>query len=618
VIPEAAPPATAPTPEAAIPEAAPTTPSAQPAQRLSIAALVRPHWKAFALACVAVVGETVADIAEPWPVKIIVDNVLRDKALPPSIAAIVAWIGQDKFAILNFALGAVLLIAVVGAISSYFEKYLTTTVGQWVSHDLRLLLYQRIQRLSLLEHGESRTGDLISRVTSDIDAIQDFITTALLGIVVNLLTLVGMIGVMFYINWRFTLIALSVAPILFAVVYFYSRRIKKASRAVRRKESEMLSGVAEILSSIQVVQAFAREDYEERKFNWESRQSVQAALAARSMKAKLSPIVDILVAVGTILVLGYGARLAMREELSIGVLIIFLTYLKSSYKPMRELSKLTNTISKAAIAFERIQEVMANESRVADLPTAGNAPPFKGQIDFDHVSFSYGADIQILKEVSFHIEPGQVVAIVGPSGTGKTTIASLIPRFFDPQAGAIKIDGMDVRHFTLKSLRDQISFVLQDNLLFSGTVWDNIAYGRPDADPMDTIKAAEIAHAHDFIVNMPQGYGTMVGERGVTMSGGQRRRIAIARAIVRNTPILILDEPTTGLDAESEKAVVEALDFLMKGRTCIIIAHHLHTVRNADVIFVMKDATLVEQGTHEELLAKGGVYAYLHEMQTSA
>src|SRR5262249_53182760 len=222
---------------------------------------------------------------------------------------------------------------------------------------------------------------------------------------------------------------------------------------------------------------------------------------ARSMKARLSPIVDILVAIGTCLVLGYGARLALREELSTGVLIVFLAYLKNSYKPMRELSKMTNTISKAAIAFERVQEAMSSESRGADLPTAGNAPPFEGRIDFDRVSFSYGADIQILKDVSLRIEPGQVAAIVGPSGTGKTTIASLVARFFDPQSGAVKIDGIDIKQFTLKSLRDQISFVLQDNLLFSGTVWENIAYGRPDADPMDTINAAEIAHAHDFIVN---------------------------------------------------------------------------------------------------------------------
>jgi ATP-binding cassette, subfamily B, bacterial len=586
--------------------------------KLRIIDFIKPHWLSLFLALVAVVGVTLADILEPWPIKIVVDNVLQGKKLSKWAAIVVEYLGNDKLAVLNFALAAVILIAVLGAVSSYFEKYLTTTVGQWVAHDLRLMLYHRIQRLSLIEHGESRTGDMISRVTSDIDAIQDFINSALLGIVVNLLTLVGMIGVMLYFNWRFTLIALSMAPVLGLVVYFYTRRIKKASRAVRKKESELLSGVAEALSSIQVIQAFAREDYEQRRFNSDSRQSVQAALQARSMKAKLSPIVDIIVAVGTCLVLGYGARLAMRGELEIGVLIVFLLYLGKTYKPMRELTKLTNVVSKAGIAFERIQEVMSVESRVADMPAACPAPTFKGSIDFDHVSFSYGADIQILKDVSFHIEPGQIAAIVGPSGTGKTTIASLIPRFFDPQSGQIKIDGMDVRGFTLKSLRDQVSFVLQDTLLFSGTIWENIAYGKPDADPLATIEAAQLAQAHDFIMNMPNGYGTMVGERGATLSGGQRRRIAIARAIVRDTPILILDEPTAGLDAASEQAVVQALEHLMKNRTCIVIAHHLGTIRNADVIFVVKDAEVVERGTHEELMALGGVYARLNEIQATA
>lgn len=588
------------------------------AGKLRIVDFIKPHWLSLALACLAVVGETLADVLEPWPIKIVVDNVLQNKALKGWAGSVVAYIGTDKLAILYFALAAVIAIAVIGAISSYFEKYLTTTVGQWVAHDLRLMLYHRIQRLSLIEHGESRTGDMISRVTSDIDAIQDFINSALLGIVVNLLTLVGMIGVMLYFNWRFTLIALAMAPVLGLVVYFYTRRIKKASRAVRKKESELLSGVAEALSSIQVIQAFAREDYEQRRFNSDSRQSVQAALQARSMKAKLSPIVDIIVAIGTCLVLGYGARLALRGELDTGVLIVFLLYLGKTYKPMRELTKLTNVVSKAGIAFERIQEVMSVESRVADMPTASPAPPFKGAVDFDHVSFSYGADIQILKDVSFHIEPGQIAAIVGPSGTGKTTIASLIPRFFDPQAGAIKIDGMDVRSFTLKSLRDQVSFVLQDTLLFSGTIWENIAYGKPDADPLATIEAAQLAQAHDFIMAMPNGYGTMVGERGATLSGGQRRRIAIARAIVRDTPILILDEPTAGLDAASEQAVVAALEHLMKNRTCIVIAHHLGTIRNADVIFVVKDAEVVERGTHAELMARGGVYARLNEIQATA
>jgi subfamily B ATP-binding cassette protein MsbA len=583
-----------------------------------VAHLARSHWKALTLAFLAVLGETFADILEPWPIKIVVDNLLLGKKLPGAWAAFVLSVfGGNALAILNFALAAVLAIAVVGAISSYCEKYLTTSVAQWVAHDLRRMVYQRIQRLSLAEHGESRTGDLLTRVTSDIDAVQDFITSALLGIVTSLLTLAGMLGVMFYMNWRFTLIGLSVAPLMFVVVYFYTKRIKKASRFVKKKEGELLSGVAEVLTSIQVVQAFAREEYEDRRFDWESRQNVAAGLRARSMKAKLSPMVDVLVAVGTCLVLGFGARLVMAGELSTGQLIIFLAYLGKTYKPMKDLSKMTNTVSKAAISFERIQELLDIESRVRDMPGAQPAPQFKGLLEFDHVTFSYDGKHPILKDVSLRIEPGQVVAIVGPSGTGKTTIAGLVPRFFDPQSGRIKIDGVDIREFTLKSIRDQVSFVLQDTLLFRGTVWENIAYGKPDAEIEDTVRAAEQANAHEFIVKMPLSYATMVGERGATLSGGQRRRIAIARAIVRNTPILILDEPTAGLDAASEKLVTEALDHLMKGRTSIVIAHHLNTIRHADVIFVIKDAEVVEQGTHDELLAKGGVYADLYAIQSA-
>jgi ATP-binding cassette subfamily B protein len=600
-----------------MPQASPR-PSSKRSGILLVGQLIRPHWKGLALALLAVLGETVADILEPWPIKIVVDNLLQAKKLSGRLAAFVFQLfGQDTFAILNFALAAVLMIAVVGAVSSYTEKYLTTSAAQWVAHDLRRMMYQRIQRLSLAEHGEARTGDLLTRVTSDIDAIQDFITSALLGIVINLLTLAGMIGVMFSINWRFTLIALSVAPVLFLVVYFYTTRIKKASRNVKRRESELLSGVAEVLTSIQVVQAFAREDYEDRRFEWESRQNVEAGLQARSMKAKLSPFVDIIVAAGTCMVLGYGARLVIAGQLTTGVLIVFLLYLGKTYKPMRDLSKMTNTVSRAAVSFERIQELLEMESRVRDMPGARKAPVFSGLIEFDHVTFSYDGVTEILKDVSVRIEPGQVAAIVGPSGTGKTTIAGLIPRFFDPQSGQVKIDGMDVRGFTLKSLRDQVSFVLQDTLLFRGTVWENIAYGKPDAPIEDTVHAAEQANAHDFIVNMPESYATMVGERGVTLSGGQRRRIAIARAIVRNTPILILDEPTSGLDAASEQLVTQALERLMKGRTSIVIAHHLSTIRNADVIFVIKDTGVVERGTHEALLAKGGVYAELHAIQTS-
>ncbi len=584
--------------------------------KIGFGALLRPHWKTLVVALMAAFGETCANVLEPWPIKIVIDSIARSKALPPRLGALaVELFGQNAFAVVNFALVAVLLIAAAGALSAYFQASLTTSVAQWVAHDLRRMLYQRIQRLSLAEHSESRTGDLITRVTRDIDAIEDFINSALFGVIINLLTLGGMLAVMLYVNWRFTLIALSVAPVLFLVVFTSTQRIKQASRVVKKKESELVSGVTEMLTSIQVVQAFAREDYEDKRFDWESRQSVEAGLRARRLKARLSPTVDVIVAIGTCLVLGYGARLALRGQISPGMLVVFLMYLGKMYKPMRDLSKMSSTLSKAAVSLERVQEVLATEGRVRDLPGARAAPRLQGLIEFDHVSFGYDGVASVLRDVSFRIEPGQVAAIVGPSGTGKTTIVSLIPRFFDAVSGQVKIDGTDVRQFTLKSLRDQLAFVLQDTLLFRATIWENIAYGRPDAPPEDTIQAAKLANAHDFIMNMPLGYGTMVGERGATLSGGQRRRLAIARAIVRNAPILILDEPMAGLDAASEQAVNEALRRLMEGRTSIVIAHDLRSIRNADVIFVVKDSELVEQGTHDMLLASGGLYAELYQIQ---
>jgi ATP-binding cassette subfamily B protein len=319
--------------------------------------------------------------------------------------------------------------------------------------------------------------------------------------------------------------------------------------------------------------------------------------------------------VGTCLVLWYGARLALAGQITAGDLVLFLAYLGKMYKPMRELSKMGDTVSKATVSYERIQEVLNTVSRVRDLPRARHAGTFKGKLEFDRVSFSYDPEQPILKEVSFQIEPGQVAAFVGPSGAGKSTIVSLIPRFYDPTSGQVKIDGRDVREYTLQSLREQMSFVLQDTVLFRAPIWQNIAYGKPDARRAEIVHAAELSNAHEFIEKMPDGYDTMVGERGVSLSGGQRQRIAIARAVIRNTPILLLDEPTSGLDAESEQAVFEALGRLMEGKTCVVIAHHLATIQRADIIFVVKDCQLAERGTHAELLAAGGLYAELHGIQ---
>jgi ATP-binding cassette subfamily B protein len=581
----------------------------------SIIDFLRPHWKALAIALLAVLGEAGADVLQPWPLKIVLDYLLQSKKPPAWLEAPLRWVGHEKLAVLNFAVLAVAVIAIVGAISSYLENYLTTSVGQSVMHDLRQTLYHHIHRLSLAEHDEKRTGDLIGRVTTDIEAIQAFITTALLGILSSVLTLVGIIGIMLYLNWRFTLISLAIAPALFVVVYIFTRRIKKASRAVRKKESELLSIVQEVFSSIRVVKAFAREDYEERRFERQSLENVETALQARNLKGTLAPIVDIIVAIGTCLMLGYGARLVLAGQLTPGGLVLFLFYLGMMYKPMRDLSKMTDTVSKAEVGFDRIREVLDTESGMRDLPGARRAARFKGKIEFDKVSFGYGHDQLILEDLNFTIEPGRVAAFVGPTGGGKSTLISLVARFYDPLSGEVKIDGTNIRNFTMKSLRQQISFVLQETLLFRATVWENIAYGRPEASREEIINAAKLANAHEFISEMPEGYDTMVGERGVTLSGGQRQRIAIARAVIRNTPILILDEPTSGLDAASEQAVFEALDRLMKGKTSIVIAHHLATIRRADIIFVVKDNTLVERGTHAELLAAGGLYAELYDIQ---
>jgi len=580
--------------------------------------LLRPHRRVLTFALLAAIGETIMDVAQPWPLKVVLDNVLHQHSVPGRgwlNHLVVSTAGTDQWAILRLAALAALIIAVVGALCSYIENYLTTSMGQWVSHDQRLTVYAHVQRLSLAYHDNKQTGDLMSRVTSDIDAVRSFLISGLLDGLIDVLTLVGMIGVMLYIDWRFTLVALSIAPILFAVVYTYTRKIKKASREVRKKEGQMVSVMQEVLSSIHVVKAFAREDYEQKRLQEESLESVEAALRARTLKAKLTPLVEVIVAVGTSAVLWFGARLVLQGRLSEGSMVAFILYLSKMYKPMQDLSKMTDSYSKAAVGLERIQEVLETNRSVADLPGARRAPRFRGLIELENVSFHYEPECPILRDVDLRVEPGQLAALVGRTGAGKSTLISLIPRFYDPISGVVKIDGQDVRRFTQKSLRQQISFVLQETVLFHIPIWANIAYGRPDATKTEILRAAELANAHEFIANMPQGYDTVVGERGVTLSGGQRQRIAIARAVIRNSPILILDEPTTGLDAESEKLVFEALDRLMEGKTAVVIAHRFDTIRRANSIFVLENGAIAAQGTHDELMQHEGLYSHLYDLQ---
>jgi ATP-binding cassette subfamily B protein len=567
----------------------------------------------------AAIGDGIANLLDPVPLKIVLDDVLRSKAptgWPDTL--ILSLVGADKLAIIRLAAVAVLAIALFGALCTYAEKLLTTRVGQWVMHDLRQTLYFHIQRLSLAYHDQQSTGDLLSTVTSDIDSIQTFISSNLLDALIDVVTLAGMVAVMFYVNWQFTLVALSVSPLLALVVFKYTRSIRNASREVRKKQGEMVSVIQEVLSSMRVVKAFAREDYEVHRLEEESLENVEIALRARSLKARLSPLVEVIVAIGTGLVLWLGARMVLTGSLSAGSLVLFIWYLGKMYKPMQDLSKMTDAYSKAAIGYERIRGILDMDGEVKDQPGARKVSRRRGEIEFDHVTFGYDPKLPTIDDISFRIEPGQVAAFVGPTGAGKTTIISLISRFYDPLSGAVKIDRVDVRRYQQRSLREHISVVLQETVLFHGSIWHNIAYGKPNASRAEILKAAELANASEFIEKMPDGYDTLVGERGVTLSGGQRQRIAIARAVIRNTPILILDEPSSGLDAKSERLVFEALDRLMKGKTSIVIAHRLSTIRSADVIFVVQDGKLVESGKHESLAAAGGLYAELYEIQFGA
>jgi len=587
---------------------------------LDLIKLLRPHFASLSAGLLAVAGAGAANLLEPWPLKIVIDTVLRSQPAKNGWlnGLVVQLCGTDKVQILKLAALSFFAIACLDAVCSYVQKYVTTSVGQWIMHDLRRAVYLHMQRLSLMYHDRAETGDLLSRATTDIEAVQSFVVAGLLDLFINSITLLGMLGVMLYLNWRFTLIALSVAPVLAVVVYTFTRRIKRASREVRKKESQIVSVMQEVLSSMRVVKAFAQEDYEQHRLEEQSLEGVETALRARSLKAKLYPLVEIIVALGTSLVLWVGGHMVLAGTFSAGSLIVFLFYIGKMFKPMQELSKMADSYSKAAVAYERIRELLDTRSEIRDVHGARRLIQARGEIQFENVSFGYEIDAPVLKNVSFTIKQGQLVALVGPSGAGKTTIISLIARFYDATSGTVRIDGIDVRLLQQKSLRQNIAFVLQDTFLFHAPIWKNIAYGKPNASRAEIIDAAYLANADEFIEKLPQGYDTIIGERGLTLSGGQRQRIAIARAVVCDAPILILDEPSSGLDAASEKLVFEALDRLITGKTAVVIAHRLATIRRADCIFVVNEGEVVEQGRHEELLEHGGLYSELYEMQFEA
>jgi ABC-type multidrug transport system fused ATPase/permease subunit len=582
--------------------------------------LIRPYRiNLFFILC-AMLVQTLMSLAAPWPLKIILDNVVGSHKLPSWLDNLLKPVlaGSSKMQIAAAAAVMVVVIAMVGALASYIANYYTESVGQWVANDLRMRTYHHLERLSLGYFDSHQTGALLSTITTDIQTIQGFASSSTLSIVVDLLTILGMLGIMFWLNWDFTLIVVAVTPFMLVMASRFKNVVKKATHEVRKQQSNMVAVVQQGLESMRVVKAFGRQDLEQEELGRVSRATVDAALKARRVKALLSPMIAVIVSVCTAIVLWRGSSLILAGTMTAGALIVFLSYLTQFFKPVKDLATITNQIAQTAVGVERVRGILDADIIIPEFPDALDPQAFRGEIEFDDVAFAYASDAPVLQRVSFTIKPGQMVGIVGATGGGKSTIVSLIPRFYDPTAGTVKIDGVDIRQYKLQAMRSQIGYVLQETVLFRGTIRDNIAYGRAGATQDEILEAARLANADEFIARMPHGYDTLVGDRGETLSGGQRQRIGIARAIIRNNPILILDEPTAALDTESERAVIEALDRLMRGRTVITIAHRLSTIRNCDKILVLKDGVVAEEGTHDELLALGGVYADLYRAQFEA
>ncbi|MET4041007.1 ABC transporter ATP-binding protein [Bradyrhizobium sp. RT6a] len=578
--------------------------------------LLRPYRGWLAIVFAAMLLEIAASLAAPWPLKLVLDDALGKHRLPDWLA----WahdygFGRHTLGVAMFAGAATLVIAIISALATYIDNYYTTSIGQWVANDLRIRIYEHLHRLSLRFYDTAKTGTLMSTITSDVATIQSFASSSTLSIVVDVITIIFMVGLMFWLDWDFTLIALAVTPFLLMAVMHFKKAVKEVTRIVRIKQSEVVAVVQEGLGSVRAVKAFGRQDLETAHLEAASHATVEAALKARQVKSLLSPMVSIVVAFCTAIVLWRGTGLIVAGVMTTGALTVYLAYLAKFFKPVKDLASMTSAIAQTTVALERIQKILLADAVIREHPEAVDPGRVKGAISFENIAFGYSDEVQVLRDVSFNIEPGQVIGIVGPTGSGKSTILSLLPRFYDPSGGRILVDGNDVATFKLAALRSQVGFVLQETVLFRGTIRENIAYGRPGATDEEIIAAATIANADEFISRMPHGYDTVVGERGDTLSGGQRQRIGIARAVIRNSPIMILDEPTAALDTESERLVIEGLRQLMKGRTVIMIAHRLSTISQADKIVVLKDGVVAEEGSHSELLARNGVYAELHRIQ---
>jgi ATP-binding cassette subfamily B protein/subfamily B ATP-binding cassette protein MsbA len=583
------------------------------ALRRRVFASLRPYRAQFAIAVGQVALMTGAELLKPWPLKIIIDHVLSEKQLAWRLVS--GWSQETLLFAACLAMVAIYLF--LGGLN-VINNYTTIRIGQSMVNDLRGALYNHLQRLSLAFHHRRQVGDLLYRVTADAYAIQTLTMNGVFPILVSLGLLIGMTLVMFQLDWILTLLALGVCPLLFGAISVMSKRINTAAIIAHERESTIYSLVQRTMAAIRVIQAFTKEEEEHRRFMAASAESLSASLRLYTLQTLYSGVVNAVIALGTAMVIWVGARHVMSGVLSIGDLVVFTAYLASLYGPINTISQTLGLIEGGKAGLARVQEILATEP---DLPEGKRVllrSDVRGEICFDDVSFGYNPDQPVLRDVNLTVSPGQTVAIVGPTGAGKSTLVSLVPRFYDPQRGRVLLDGVDVRDYTLASLRQQVSMVLQPPLVFPISVAENIAYGRPGATREDIERAARLARIHDTIIRLPEGYDTVVSEQGSTLSEGERQRLTIARAILRDAPVLILDEPTSSVDAETEALIMEGLEQLMSGRTTFIIAHRLSTVRKADRILVVRGGHIAEQGSFTELVRLGGHFAALYRTQFSS
>ncbi len=570
---------------------------------------LRPYRWRFAWALLQVFLIAGFDLLKPWPLQLVIDHVLGGKPVDAPVLS-------------QLAAGPLLVAACIGLVAvtlgsgltALLHNYTTIGVGQRMVNDLRGALYGHLQRLSLAFHSRQKVGDLMYRITADSFAVQTMIMNGLLPILSALVLLAGMLAVLLPMDPWLTALSLTIVPALFVLIAVFNRRITAIAGEVRERESAVYTLVQWAMSSVKVVQAFTKEEEEYGRFIGASRASLKATLRLYSWQTVYSAAVNTLIALGTALVVYSGARSVISGEISLGQLVVFISYLAQLYVPVNQITQSWGLIAGARIGAARCFEILETEADLKDgtrdFPPAGA----RGAVEWRKVSFRYRPDMPVLRQIDLAIAPGTKVAVVGATGAGKSTLLGLLPRFFDPTAGSVHIDGADLRDYRLKSLRRQIAMVLQPPLVFPISVRDNIAYGRPEASDAEIEQAARLARVHDLITSLPQGYATVLGD-GATLSEGEKQRLTIARAMLRNAPILILDEPTSALDVETEALVMEGIARLTQGRTTFIIAHRLSTVRSADLILVLRDGAIAEQGGFAELLHRGGIFAELYNTQ---